>query len=61
MTKTTRILAIILAILAALAGALVWYGNNQRQAYLEAKGAAAVLTRQYEDYRAQSEKQRAQL
>jgi hypothetical protein len=61
MTKATRILAIILTILAGLAGALVWYGNNQRQAYLEAKGAAAVLTRQYEDYRAQAEKQRAQL
>jgi len=55
MTKTTRILAIILAILAALAGAAVWYGNNQRRAYLEAKGAASVLAKQYQDYKAKSD------
>ena len=61
MTKTTQALIALAALLVLALGGFVAYGNGQRKAYLEAKGAAAVLEKQYAEYQAAAGKEKAAL
>lgn len=59
MTKTNQILIAIVALIALLAGGLMIYSGAQKRAYLIAKGEAAVLEKQFADYRAEADKAKA--
>jgi hypothetical protein len=59
--KLNTYLVVALAVVLAIIAGLGIYGTAQRKAYLEAKGAAAVLEKQYVEYSTAAESQLASI